>query len=172
MSVKDYFKYRPDGYDEKDIYVCEHKYASRNKNWQKIKKFWDAPDHIRIVQRTIPMEPKRVASVFKERIEKHKDEIEDLEALEKTVEEEIPINLKSEEGADDNLTYWEQYTIPGPITLRKGDHVLVRAENNKNMIAQIDTMWTGQDGMAYFHSPWFVTPPEIQHQPGKTFFKN
>jgi len=172
MSVKDYFKYKPDGYDEKDIYVCEHKYASKNKNWQKIKKFWDAPEHIRIVQRSIPMEPKRVASVFKDRIEKHKDEIEELETLEKTVEEEIPINLKSEEGLDDNLTYWEQYTIPGPITLRKGDHVLVRAENNKNMIAQIDTMWTGQDGMAYFHGPWFVTPPEIQHQPGKTFFKN
>jgi hypothetical protein len=51
----------------------------------------------------------------------------------------------TEGGADENLIYWEQYTIPGPITLRRGDHVLVRGENNRNMIAQIDTMWTGQE---------------------------
>ena len=173
MSVKDYFRYRPDGYDEKDIFVCEHKYASKVKSWSKVKRFWDPPDHIKIVQRPAPLESKRVASVFKDRIEKHKDEIEELEQLEKTVEEEVPANIRSKMlGSDESLTYWDQYTIQGPITLRRGDHVLVRAENNKNMIAQIDTMWTGQDGMAYFHGPWFVTPPEIAAQPGRSFYKN
>ena len=38
--------------------------------------------------------------------------------------------------------YCFQYTIPGPITLRRGDAVYVRAENGKNLVAQIDTMWT------------------------------
>jgi hypothetical protein len=38
-----------------------------------------------------------------------------------------------------------QYTIPGPITLRRGDAVYVRAENGKNLIAQIDTMWTAPE---------------------------
>lgn len=41
-------------------------------------------------------------------------------------------------------TYYEQYTIPGPITLRRGDHVYVRSESGKNLIAQIDTMWTSE----------------------------
>ena len=50
--------------------------------------------------------------------------------------------------------------------------MLVRGENNRNMIAQIDTMWTGQDGMAYFHGPWFVTPAEIPSQMGKTYYKS
>ena len=95
-----------------------------------------------------------------------------LEILEKTVEEDIPANIKwIKEGEDDGLVYWEQYTIPGPITLRRGDHVLVRGENNRNMVAQIDTMWTGQDNMAYFHGPWFVTPVEIPSQIGRTFYK-
>merc|ERR1711884_515025 len=44
-------------------------------------------------------------------------------------------------------------------------------ENNRNMIAQIDTMWTGQDGMAYFHGPWFVTPSEIPSQLGRSYYK-
>jgi len=127
---------------------------------------------VRIVARAKPLEPKRIASVFKDRIEKHKEEIEELELLEKIVEEEIPSNLKwVKEGEPDGLIYWEQYTIPGPITLRRGDHVLVRGENNRNMIAQIDTMWTGQDNMAYFHGPWFVTPGEIPPQIGRPFYK-
>jgi len=124
------------------------------------------------VVRVKPLEPKRVPSVFKDRIEKHKEEIEELEQLEKVVEEEVPANLKwVKEGEPDGLTYWEQYTIPGPITLRRGDHVLVRGENNRNMVAQIDTMWTGQDNMAYFHGPWFVTPQEIPPQIGRPFYK-
>ena len=68
-------------------------------------------------------------------------------------------------GTDETLTYWEQFTIPGPITVRRGDHVLVRGEGNRNMVAQIDTMWTGADGMAYFNGPWFVVPQELPPQP-------
>merc|ERR1712142_68312 len=174
MPVKDYQKFKPVGFEEKDIFVCEWRYTSKIRNWKKIKPtaFWEPPRHIKIVQRDKSLEPKRVASVFKDRIEKHKEEIEELESLEKTVEEDTPENIKwVKEVIDDGLVYWEQYTIPGPITLRRGDHVLVRGENNRNMVAQIDTMWTGQDNMAYFHGPWFVTPVEIPSQIGRTFYK-
>ena len=174
MPVKDYCKVKPAGFEEKDIFVCEWKYTSKQRNWKKIKPtaFWEAPEHIKMENRDSPLEPKRVASVFKDRIEKHKEEIEELEALEKVVEEDKHENLKwVKEGSEDGLQYWEQYSIPGPITLRRGDHVLVRGENNRNMIAQIDTMWTGADGMAYFHGPWFVTPAEIPAQLGRSYYK-
>ena len=97
--------------------------------------------------------------------------MEEIEALEKVVEEPIPPNVKWFGGPDPNLTYWEQYTIPGPITVRRGDHVLVRGEGNRNMVAQIDTMWLGPDGMAYFNGPWFVVPAELPPQPDRKFFK-
>ena len=122
MPVKDYFKQKPQNLEEKDIFVCEWKYTSKQRNWKKIKPtaFWEAPEHIRIVARERQLEPKRIPSVFKDRIEKHKEEIEELETLEKVVEEEVPTNLKwTKEGEPDGLTYWEQYTIPGPITLRR-----------------------------------------------------
>ena len=40
------------------------------------------------------LEPRKIASVFKDRIEKHKEEVEEIEALEKVVEEIIPPNVK------------------------------------------------------------------------------
>ena len=44
---------------------------------------------------------------------------------------------------------------------------IFRGEGNRNMVAQIDTMWTGTDGMAYFNGPWFVMPVELPPQLGK-----
>ena len=37
MSVKDYFKLKPEGFDEKDIYVCESRYSSKARAFKKIK---------------------------------------------------------------------------------------------------------------------------------------
>lgn len=39
------------------------------------------------------LEPKRVVSVFRERVEKHKEEIAELEEKEKLVEKEKPVSL-------------------------------------------------------------------------------
>lgn len=85
MAFKDYIKYRPEGFEEKDIFVCEWRYTSKIRNWKKIKpsSFWDTPSHITIVPRDKVLEPKKIASVFKDRIEKHKEEVEEIEALEK-----------------------------------------------------------------------------------------
>ena len=96
MALKDYIKYKPENFEEKDIYVCEWRYASKIRNWKKIKpsSFWDTPSHITIVQRDKPLEPKKIASVFKDRIEKHKEEVEEIEALEKVVEDDVPRNIK------------------------------------------------------------------------------
>ena len=114
MPVKDYFKFKPAGFEEKDIFVTEWKYTSKQRNWKKIKPtaFWEAPDHIKIVARDKPLEPKRIPSVFKDRIEKHKEEIEELEALEKIVEEDVVENVKwVKEGEPDGLQYWEQVLV-------------------------------------------------------------
>lgn len=46
------------------------------------------------------LEPRKIASVFKDRIEKHKEEVEEIEALEKVVEEIIPPNVKWSGGKD------------------------------------------------------------------------
>ena len=69
-------------------------------------------------------------------------ELEELASMESTLESEIPPNILWETSevvpeAGEGSQYFEQYTIPGPITLRRGDAVYVRAENGKNLIAQV-----------------------------------
>jgi len=67
-----------------------------------------------MVPRASVLEPKRVQSVFKDRIERHKEEIEELEELEKMVEEEIPPNVaweNNEASADPQNVYYEQVTL-------------------------------------------------------------
>ncbi len=148
VPVRDYFRSKPDGFADEDVYVCESKYASKSRSFKKMKIFWATPEGVRMVPRPCALEPKRVMSVFKERIERHKEELEEIEAMIKGVDEALPHNVLWV-GTDvpqvEGRTYYEQYTIPGPITLRRGDHVYVRSENGKNLIAQIDTMWTAEE---------------------------
>ena len=68
-----------------------------------------------MVARPSLLEPKRVQSVFKERIERHKEEIEELEELEKIVEEEVPPNVpweNNETTAEPQNVYFEQVALP------------------------------------------------------------
>ncbi len=73
--------------------------------------FRNVPEHIKLTSRPSTLEMKRVQSVFKDRIERHKEEIEELEELEKVVEEELPPNVEwenNEANADASNAYFEQ----------------------------------------------------------------
>jgi hypothetical protein len=48
--------------------------------------------HLTLLPREEALEPKRVMSVFRERVEKHKEEIAELEEREKLVEKEKPVS--------------------------------------------------------------------------------
>lgn len=47
----------------------------------------------RLVARDEPLEPKRVMSVFRQRVEKHKEEIAELEEQERVSEKERPVSI-------------------------------------------------------------------------------
>lgn len=92
MSAKDYFKYTVEGFAEKDIYVCESRYSLKLRSFKKIKN-WPFTDSVKLVQREVLLEPKRTMSVFKERVEKHKGELAELQLQEALVEKEKPVRI-------------------------------------------------------------------------------
>lgn len=92
MSAKDYFKLKPDGYTDKDIFVCESRYSTKLRAFKKIKN-WPFMNNTPLVPRETPLEPKRVMSVFKERVEKHKGELAELQLQEAIVEKEKPVMI-------------------------------------------------------------------------------
>nr|CAD7402573.1 unnamed protein product [Timema poppensis] len=154
LHVKDYVCSKPEGFLEKDVYVCESRYSSRARAFKKIKVWpFAMTQNLKLLERDEVIEPKRIMSVFRERIEKHKEEIAELEEREKFLEKEKP-----------------QYNAPACL-IRSGDCVYVKNGSGRQLIAQVDTIWTTKVGVCYFRGPWLVTPPEIPHAPTRLFYK-
>lgn len=92
LHIKDYIKMEPEGYAEKDVYVCESRYSTKARAFKKIK-VWPVPDGIvHLVERSEPFEIRRVMSVFRERVEKHKDELAELAEQENLIERDKPVS--------------------------------------------------------------------------------
>lgn len=140
MSAKDYFKQRPDGFADRDVFVCESRYSPRTRQFKKIKLWPFGQDDSKLVARAEVMEPKRVMSIFRERVEKHKGELAELQEQEALVEREKPNVVVQLNNGEPGHTYFEQYnTCSGVVKL--GDYVYVATETGKQTIAQIHAMW-------------------------------
>ncbi|XP_067123626.1 protein polybromo-1 isoform X3 [Centruroides vittatus] len=172
MFVKDYFKYRPEGFDDKDIYVCESRYSAKAKAFKKIKVWGFTPNnYVSIVVREEPLNPIRVPSVFKDGVEKPKDEGSDIDDNDLVIVEKPRPNIICEvQNPEDGAVYYEQYSIPAG-TFKLGDYCYVRTEHIKSLIGRIDRMWVNKEGVAFFHGPWFITPQEVHHPPTRLFYK-
>jgi len=95
VKGKEYFNYAPEGYADDDVYVCEYRYSSRGRCFTKLKAWAFGSDRVKLVPREKPLEPIRVASVFRERVEKHKEELQLMEDdLEKAPAEDFPVRNK------------------------------------------------------------------------------
>ncbi|XP_072934610.1 protein polybromo-1 [Epargyreus clarus] len=172
MNVKEYFKFRPEGYADKDVYVCESRYNTKNRWFKKIKVWEGAEKEATLVPREVPLEPNRTVSVFRERVEKHKDELAELEVLENVQEKDRPdVVMYNPLGTDDENTYYEQYNMVCSGVIKTGDYVYVVTDGGKQMIAQVDTIWETGDNKCYFRGPFLIFPSEVANIINKAFYK-
>ncbi|XP_033100393.1 protein polybromo-1-like isoform X2 [Anneissia japonica] len=169
MFVKDYFKNKPEGFPEADIYVCESRYSAKAKAFKKIKIWSQTAVNSKLIPRTDIPSKVRVASVFANQVSNEKKDDEDevvtvFEKIRETVECEV---LNTEEGCK----YYEQMRFEG-IWYKLGDHVFLRSDQLRPFIARIDKMWLDANEDPWFHGPWFVHPSETEHPPTRMFYKN
>ncbi|XP_058823523.1 protein polybromo-1 isoform X2 [Topomyia yanbarensis] len=173
MHVKDYFKMRPEGFADRDVFVCESRYSSRGRCFKKIKT-WTmvrANDPVKLIPRETPLDVKRVQSVFKERVEKHKEELSELQMQEALVEKEKPNVVVYVNGGDEGSVFYEQYnTVCGGV-VKTGDFVYVATEAGKQSVAQIQSLWETKDGKSFFRGPWLLTPPEVPGTISRLFYR-
>uniref|UniRef100_T1J6Q3 Polybromo-1 n=1 Tax=Strigamia maritima TaxID=126957 RepID=T1J6Q3_STRMM len=174
MFVKDYFKMKPEGFEDKDVFVCESRYSAKAKAFKKIKVWPVMPNHpVKLIIRHEPLTPVRVPSVFKETGGQVKEENSDLDEFDCKMVEKTRPNVEIEAiNGDDTCIYYEQYNIPSGC-FKLGDCVYVRSENGKQLIARVDKIWVEKSDSTsgYFHGPWFVFPHEIPHSPTRLFYK-
>ncbi|XP_066252584.1 protein polybromo-1 isoform X2 [Euwallacea similis] len=173
LSVKQYFTMRPEGHEDEDVYVLESRYSSRHRSFKKIKIFPELSSNYKLVERDVPLEPKRVISVFKERLEKHKDELAELQELERMIDDDRPnVIAYVATDLDDGNTYYEQYNTICSGVIKSGDFVYVVVDGGRQVIAQIDCIWDTADGKCYFRGPWFVCPSEVPNPTNKLYYRN
>ncbi|XP_055636665.1 protein polybromo-1 isoform X2 [Toxorhynchites rutilus septentrionalis] len=173
MHVKEYFKLRPEGFADKDVFVCESKYSSKGRFFKKIKT-WNlvrANDPVILVPRDTPLEVKRVMSVFKERVEKHKEELSELQMQEAIAEKEKPNVVVYVNGGEEGSVYFEQYNTVCGGTVKTGDFVYVATESGKQSVAQVQSIWETKDGKSFCRGPWLLTPPEVPGTISRLFFR-
>ncbi|XP_026728949.1 protein polybromo-1-like isoform X2 [Trichoplusia ni] len=171
MNVKEYFKFKPEGFADKDVYVCESRYNTKLRWFKKIKVWEGAEKEATLIPREVPLEPSRTVSVFRERVEKHKDELAELEVLENVHEKERPdVVMYNPLGTDDENTYYEQYNTVCSGVIKTGDYVYVVTDGGKQMIAQVDTIWETGDNKCYFRGPFLIFPSEVANIINKSMF--
>ncbi|XP_037562922.1 protein polybromo-1-like isoform X7 [Dermacentor silvarum] len=189
MPVKDYFKSKPEGFDDKDVYVCESRYSAKAKAFKKIKAFNRVPhnhlnvkiwnfvpnEHTKLVPREEVLSAVRVPSVFKDGVDRSADNSSNsmcfaLEEEFKVVDRPRPNVTMSAPNEEENVTYYEQLNLPSGV-FKLGDCCYVRTEHSKTLIGRIDKMWMDREGNGFFHGPWFVLPSEIQHPPSRVFYR-
>uniref|UniRef100_A0A3Q1CGS4 Protein polybromo-1 n=1 Tax=Amphiprion ocellaris TaxID=80972 RepID=A0A3Q1CGS4_AMPOC len=168
IFVKDYFKMQPEGYRAEDVYVCESRYAARNKSFKKIK-IWAMPESsVKLVPRDMPLPVVRVASMFaKPDQEKPTISYTDSGSYMEKEREDVPMQMS---GAEPGCQHYEQLRYNN-VWFKVGDCVYIRSHGlSKPRVARVEKLWV-QNGTAFFFGPIFIHPEETEHEPTKMFYK-
>uniref|UniRef100_A0AAQ4NW40 Polybromo 1, like n=1 Tax=Gasterosteus aculeatus aculeatus TaxID=481459 RepID=A0AAQ4NW40_GASAC len=159
LCIKDYFKMKPEGYRAEDVYICESRYAARNKSFKKIKIMAVPVSSVKLVPREVPLPVVRVASMFAK---------PDYDKLTISYErEDVPIEMS---GADPGCQHYEQMRY-NEMWYKVGDCVYIQSHGlSKPRVARIEKLWV-QNGTTFFFGPIFIHPEETEHEPTKMFYK-
>lgn len=172
MNVKDFFKYKPEGFADKDVYVSESRYATKLRSFKKIKTWpFQRNDPVKLELREVQLEPKRVQSVFKDRKEPIKAElpVDEVELI--VPEKERPNIVINVQGGEEGNTYFEQYNTICSGIVKTGDYVYVATESGKQAIAQINSIWETKDGKSSFRGPWLLLPSELPPLANRMYYR-
>ncbi|EDO33982.1 predicted protein, partial [Nematostella vectensis] len=177
MSVKEYFKQKPEGFHDNDVFVCESRYTNRNKSFKKIKLWPSQTSNVKLIVRDTPLAPKRVSSVFAP------NKLDQTEAMDTDDADDTEVDTRrvrpwpgriyfemNYPNPEEGCTYFEQLCIRD-MPYKLGDSVYIRSDEDYLYIARLDKIWTDRNGEGWVHGPWFIGPGETQHLPSKMFYE-
>ncbi|XP_071810078.1 protein polybromo-1-like isoform X3 [Asterias amurensis] len=171
MFVRDFFKSKPEGFNEDDVYTCESRYSAKAKAFKKIK-IWALPSsNVKIVPRDEPLSRVRVASVFAGSQKLEPTDADKVDGEYQPFDKEREDVIVDTTNSDSGQVYYEQVHFEGHV-YKLGDSVYLRSDQARPFIARIDKMWKDANGDPWFNGPWFVRPSETIHPPTRLFYKN
>ncbi|XP_046881152.1 polybromo 1, like isoform X1 [Hypomesus transpacificus] len=169
MFVKDYFKLQPEGFRLEDVYICESRYAARNKAFKKIK-MWAMPvNSVRFVPRDVPLPVIRVASMYAKHDQEKPVAVPHIDSGSIVIKEreDVPVDMS---GGEPGCQYYDQLHY-NKMWLKVGDCVYIQSHGLiRHRIGRIEKLWVC-NGAAFFFGPIFIHPEETEHEPTKMFYK-
>ncbi|CAK8698479.1 unnamed protein product [Clavelina lepadiformis] len=181
MPPKNYFKMKPVGFNEEDVYICESRYFSNHKTFKRLKTSQLPTSDVELELRETPLPIIRISSCYsnqkdeslaeKERVQSYFSQGID-ESWPKDVIDRERENIKSENQLLPDGVYYSQY-FTNDMWVKLGDCVYLRQPNTSVCkIARVDYLWTDAAGNVLMRGPWFIRPEETQHEPTRMFYKN
>lgn len=176
MFVKDYFKYKPKGFEEKDVFVCESKYFTKIKQFKKIKWNWNPNPNFELELREEELTMIRVPSIFKNKQDRSSDDMDvDEDDSYQTILDIQRVNVKCDPPedtsfkAEDGYVFFEQYVTPA-ISLKQDDYCYIE-DGDKVNIYQIDKIFINNDGNAFIQGPLVIKQTDLDSSIKQPFYQ-
>ncbi|XP_063701796.1 protein polybromo-1-like isoform X2 [Culicoides brevitarsis] len=168
MCIKDYPKLRPDGFLERDLYVCESRYNSLKNTFRKIRSWNHLTNKIKLVERETPLEIKRLTI---KKVQRTPDEVRDIEAmlpLKRKSISNIPVVIH---GVEEGRTYYDQYNLSSGLVLKTGDFVYTESiEVHNPSIVHVCAIYEARDGNSYIRGPYLKLPKDLPNLTSKMVY--
>jgi protein polybromo-1 len=174
VFVKDYFKFTPIGFEDKDVYVCESRYSTKNKLFKKIRS-WNYPLHFTQQPRPEELPMIRVPSVFKVKREKPEDAEQFNEQSESSMmsttdstildvsRADVPCDAPAGLTFDGPVVHLEQ-VVSGRNSFKLGDFCYI-TQQNETVIFRIDRIWSENKQPAQFECLRFLRQKDLPDPP-------
>lgn len=175
MFVKDYFKLKPKGFNERDVFVCESKYFTKIKQFKKIKLNWNLNPNFELEPRKEELTMVRVPSVFKDKQDRSSDDmdVDDEDYLTSSILDVQRVNVKCDPPekmiSAHELIYYEQYVTP-TISIKQDDYVYVEEdEEDKVLIYKVGCIFV-ENGDAFVRGPLVVKHNDLDVSVKQAFY--
>jgi len=174
MHVKEYSKQMPEGFDAKDVYVCESRYNVKGRSFTKIKSLGIQASHIIMLNRNEPLQLKRVSSAIvgtssqpdkRDKEEKLEQvELESIEGYEFDKEKNFEVDAAN--GQSDCKNF-DRYATD-KYTLKIGDGVYIESDEGYPLLLKINKIVSSNNKLSVQGNS-FLLPEDTKHAPTQLF---
>ncbi|XP_018021058.1 protein polybromo-1 [Hyalella azteca] len=172
LSVSDFQKMRATNIPEEDVYVCENRYLARHRFFKKIKMVpFAVPASVVLEERSAPLHLTKLDSIFKERIERHKEELAEVDEETRVNRTPLPNVARTSTTGTGELEF-EQYNLGSGAVVKLGDFVYVKVPpiavpgNSSSLatlkaIRHVTRIWLNPQGVCSFLGSVYSTAQEL-----------
>ena len=169
LSVADFIKYKVENLSEEDVFVCENRYMANNRFFKKIKIVPFAVSSSMIMtERETPLTLNKFDSIFKERLNRHKEELAEVDEETRIPRPPLPNVIRAGSTGDEMV--YEQYNL-GNNVVKLGDFVCVKVPPivmpggaqapTLKAVRHISKIWINPQGVCMFTGSVYSTAIEL-----------